>query len=386
MKIVADENIPYVKEAFGGLGEVVTLPGRALAPQAVRDADILLVRSVTPVNARLLSGSRAGFVGTATIGTDHIDLDWLAERGIAFAAAPGSNANSVAEYISAGLLVLSDRKGIGLRGSSIGVVGVGNVGSRVMRKARAMGMNVFMCDPPRAEDPADPERDSFISLEDLLSEKPDFITLHVPLERGGKYPTFHLADEPFFERFAEGCIFMNTSRGAVHDSPALRQGIDKGQTGGVVLDVWENEPGIDVALLREVDLATPHIAGYSFDGKVRGVEMLYQAACAHLGVEPSWQPELPPAQHAQLSINASRRGSEDVLREAVLTVYDIKADDARIRGLVDLDRHEIGPAFDRLRKEYPRRREFSNTEIQLTGGDKETVSALQGLGFRVKEG
>lgn len=385
MEIVADENIPYVADAFAALGRVQALPGRAMSAQALKNTDILLVRSVTQIDETLLAGSRVRFVATATIGTDHVDLDYLKKQSIGFAGAPGSNANSVAEYVSTALLVLADRKSFRLRDRTIGIIGVGNVGSRVVRNARAMGMNVLMCDPPRAENPDDSMRDEFISLEKLLSKKPDCITLHVPLERTGKHPTYHMADAAFFERFAEGCIFINTSRGAVHDTVAVGHAIDTSQSAAAVLDVWENEPAIDVELLGKVDIATPHIAGYSFDGKVRGVGMIYRAACEHFGVTPTWEPKLPSASHAHLKIDASGKDVEDVLREAALTVYDISADDERMRGLLGLNAAEVGSAFDRLRREYPIRREFTNTEILLSGGDAQTTAALKELGFRIRE-
>ena len=400
LRIVADENIPYIEEAFSGMGSVRLLSGRAMTAEAVKGADILLVRSVTKVDEKLLAGSQVKYVGTATIGTDHVDCGWLAKNGIGFAAAPGSNANSVAEYMTAALLVLARDGNFQLQGKTIGVVGVGNVGSLVVAKAKALGMKVLMNDPPRAEDKNDPDRGKFITLDEMLKAEVDVITLHVPLEKGGKYPTWHLANQDFFGRLKTGAIFFNTCRGGVHETGALHRAIDAGRLGGVVLDTWEGEPRIDVGLLEKVEIGTPHIAGYSFDGKVEGTRMIYRAACKHFGKTPTWEAKLPAAPRAHLVIEANpltcpagrgtsspsrERGIEDVLREAVLTVYDIEGDDARMRGLIGLGAEEAGKGFDRLRKEYPVRREFYNTEVELRGGDVRTAETLRGLGFKVRK-
>ncbi|NQT84941.1 4-phosphoerythronate dehydrogenase, partial [bacterium] len=216
MKIVADENIPYVKEAFGSLGDVIPLPGRKIAPASVVDAEILLVRSITEVNASLLEGSRVRFVGTATIGTDHVDEEYLHSRGIAFASAPGSNANSVAEYVVAALLTTARRKNFPLKGKTIGVIGVGNCGSRVAKKAEALGMRVLLNDPPLWRQTGNKR---FRPLEELFSA--DILTLHVPLTYEGIDATYHLVDEAFLSKLRPECILMNTSRGPVVDNLAL---------------------------------------------------------------------------------------------------------------------------------------------------------------------
>jgi erythronate-4-phosphate dehydrogenase len=323
MKIVADPNIPFVREAFGPLGDVQLVPGRQMTPATVREAELLLVRSVTPVNAALLDGSRVRFVATATIGTDHVDEAHLVQRGIGFASAAGSNANSVAEYIVAALLEL------GYQGKTLGVVGVGNVGSKVVRYATALGMRVLQNDPPRQRAEKLPE---FVTL-DRIGAEADIITFHVPLTKSGPDATFHLF-EP------RGGIIINTSRGAVLDNQALLTA----PLAGLVLDVWEGEPTILPALLEKADFGTPHIAGYSFDGKVNGTRMIYEAACRHFGLSGSWKPELPaPANPVLTGHN---------LRSVVRQAYDITADDAALRRDY---RH-----FDRLRAEYPVRREFFN--------------------------
>jgi len=376
--IVADENIPYVREAFASLGEVTTVPGRSLTRSALAEAEVLLVRSVTGVGPELLAGTPVRFVATATIGTDHVDTAYLKERGIGFASAPGSNANSVAEYLVAALLVLAERLGWTLAGRSIGVVGVGNVGSLVVARCRALGMRVLQNDPPRF----DAEGDSaFRPLEDLLDC--DVITLHVPLARGGPYPTFHLADEPFFGRLRAGAVFLNTSRGAVHDTEALLKAIEAGRLSAAGLDVWEDEPNVSTDLLARATLATPHVAGYSFDGKVRGVEMIYRAACEFLGSEPTWRPDLPPPPVPELTVEPSGRQDEDVLREVVGRVYSIEADDREMRKLLELPAQDRARHFDSLRKNYPVRREFPNTVVTAEGASPGLRATLRGLGFQV---
>jgi erythronate-4-phosphate dehydrogenase len=284
MKIVADPNIPFVREAFGALGEIVFVPGRQMDAAIVRDADLLLVRSVTPVNAALLDGSRVKFVATATIGTDHIDLDYLQSRSIGFSSAAGSNANSVAEYVVTAMLEVAHRRKFRLRDKTLGVIGVGNVGTRVSRYAEALGMRVLRNDPPRART----ERlTDFVPIERVLSDA-DIITLHVPLTKEGAHATHHMVAKDTLAALEDRRpILINTSRGAVVDNKALLKAIDGERLGGVVLDVWENEPNISPELLDVVEIGTPHIAGYSFDGKANGTQMIYEAACKFFGIEPS---------------------------------------------------------------------------------------------------
>ena len=375
MRIVVDENIPFGREAFGRLGNVVTLHGRKMDAAAVRDADLLIVRSITKVNRELLEGSRVRFVGTCTIGTDHVDELYLRERGSAFASAPGCNANSVAEYVVAALLVLAKRGGYRLEGKTIGVIGVGNVGSKVVVKCEALGMSVLQNDPPLAR--ANPNDKRFLPLEPLMNA--DFITLHVPLVKEGPDRTKHLADAVFLKRMKPGAVLLNSSRGAVVDNKAIDRTI--------VLDVWEHEPNINVSFFDRVALGTPHIAGYSYDGKVNGTTMIYQAVCKMLGRKPDWNatPLLPPSPHTCLTLNATGRADEDVLREAVLTVYNIEADDRRLRAIAGLPAGERGAYFDRLRKEYPQRREFHNTTVTITGGSPVLCAKLAGIGFKPGE-
>jgi len=371
MLILADENIPCVKEVFGRLGEVVTLPGRAMTQQATREADVLLVRSVTHVGRELLEGTHVRFVATATIGFDHVDRDYLATRGIGFAAAPGSNAQSVAEYVTTALLVLEARGQVELGKSTLGIVGVGNVGSRVARLAQALGMRVLLDDPPRARTEGSA---GFVSLEAICTEA-DVITFHVPLSQGGPDATWHMIDQDLLGRISPRAILLNTSRGSVHDTQALKAARRAGRPGGLVLDVFEEEPRIDPELVALADVATPHIAGYSYDGKVAGTRMIFEAVCHFFGCEAGWPDGVPPAEKLCLRLDRP-----EPLR-AVRAAYDIEADDARLREVMDGDRAR---GFDRLRKEYPHRREFGRWCIQLEGSAVGVSERLSSLGFRVE--
>jgi erythronate-4-phosphate dehydrogenase len=377
MKIIADENIPCVQQAFASLGEVSLLPGRGLQAEQVRDADILLVRSVTRVDAALLEGSSVRFVGSATIGFDHVDRDYLQQQQIGFATAPGSNATSASEYVVSALMVLSEQQGFELAGKTAGIIGCGNVGSRVRQKLSALGMQCRVNDPPLQ---AGGDHDDFVSLDEVLQA--DIVTVHVPLTRNGRYPTFHLVDETFLGRLQPGSIFINTSRGAVADNRALEAMLARRDDLSVVLDVWEGEPAISTSLLQQVDLGTPHIAGYSYDGKLRGTEMIYQAACEYFAQPVSWRvtDELPRV----ATIDMRSRGAGNALVSAILLgAYDVRQDDARLRATLPLPAAERASAFDRLRKDYPVRREFTEATVLLDEPAGAAGKLLSGLGFEL---
>ncbi len=376
MRILVDENVPYGREAFGTLGEVVTAHGRAVCRDMLADVDALVVRSITKVNADLLDGTPVRFVGTCTIGEDHVDKAWLAANGVAFSSAPGCNANSVGDYITAALLTLEQRLGLDLSSMSLGVVGVGNVGSKVAAKASALGMTCVLNDPPRQEREGG---DTFRPLSDILAC--DIITFHVPLEKAGPHPTYHLCDKRLLSAMKPGVIVFNSSRGPVVDNAALKTALAQGHVRATVLDVWEGEPAPDLELVAAAAIATPHIAGYSFDGKVNGTRQIYEALCRARGILPEWDPAplLPPPDCPELTVDPRVPGA---LFGAVNTVYDISADDARMRGILGQEGREAQAAwFDRLRKEYPRRREFFNTQVRMTAPDAGLAAKLAGIGF-----
>ncbi len=380
MKIVADANIPFVQDCFSSIGDVEVVGGREITPGIVADADVLLVRSITPVFADLLTGSNVRFVATATIGFDHVDVDFLRHNYIGFASAPGSNANSAAEYVIAGLLEIGQKHNITLEGKSIGIIGVGNVGSRVARKCEAVGMEVFLNDPPLYRQTDDAK---YLPIQELFNC--DFITLHTPLTFEGIDKTFHLADQKFFDSLKQGCVFVNASRGGVVDSSALKAAINSGRLQAVVLDVWENEPKIDMDLLKMVDLGTPHIAGYSLDGKIAGLMMIYKSVCEYFGIKPKFDAGdfLPEPEVKIIELNQDIGNEQDAILEAVRKIYRIDQDDARLRRIFDEPAENRGKFFDNLRKTYPVRREFQNTDVIVGDVNSSLAKKLKGLGFKV---
>jgi erythronate-4-phosphate dehydrogenase len=383
MRIIADENIPYVTEAFDRLGSVKALPGRKMTRDMLAEADVLLVRSITPVNEALLAGTPVRFVGTATIGFDHVDTAYLQKQNIAFATAAGSNANSVAEYITAALLVLAERFSLRLEGKTLGVVGYGNVGTKVVRYAsHVLGMNVLINDPPLQRQGVAVD---FVDLDRVLAES-DAVTFHVPLTKEGPDRTHRLIDAARLAKMKPGAILLNSSRGSVVVGADLKAALVADKLRAAVLDVWENEPTIDPDLLQRVALATPHIAGYSFDGKVAGTQMLFDAVCRHLKITDkfvNWTKLVPPADDPVIRFHPASDVQAD-LRQVLRRIYDIEADDARLRELANLPADQQGPHFDRLRKEYPVRREAWNYKVSLSEAAEALQQRLEALRFDVE--
>ena len=381
LTIVADENIPFASEAFGTLGDVRLLHGRRISPADLAHADLLFVRSITRVDAALLTGTRVRFVATATAGIDHVTVPDLEQLGIAFYAAHGCNANAVAEYMVAAWLTVARRMVTTLRGMRVGVVGVGQVGSRVVEKARALGMVPVLNDPPRARDTGDT---AFVPLEALLDC--DIVTCHVPLTVDGPDPTYRLIGEVFLGRMNRGAWFCNAGRGETVDEVALRGVMARGSLGAVVLDVWDHEPEIDADLLGAVTLGTPHIAGYSLEGKINGTRMVYDAACRFLGQEPRWDaaaaypvPEVP-----LLAVEAQGRADEDVLAEVVSRIYPVVRDDETLRRSLAMTPRDRGREFDRQRQTYPTRREYRRTSVRAHGASTDLRATLRSLQFPVE--
>jgi erythronate-4-phosphate dehydrogenase len=363
--ILADENIPFAREAFGTLGDVRLKHGRHIAHADLADVDLLVVRSITRVDAALLAGTRVQFVGTATSGSDHVNTADLDRLGIAFHASLGCNANAVAEYMAAAWLTLATLRGDTLAGRRVGVIGVGHVGSLVVAKARALGMEAVLNDPPKARETGS---DRYRPLHDLLDC--DIVTCHTPLTFDGLDPTYRLIGEGFFSRLKAGAWFCNAGRGEVVHEAALHQALDGKRLDAAVLDVWDREPEIDGRLLARVDIGTPHIAGYSLEGKLNGTAMVYRAACAFLGTEPTWNPAaaIPPRADG-LPLHGFGEGDSALahldrkgvaaLASTVTAVYPILRDDEALRKTVGMSAADRGKAFDQLRKTYPVRREFS---------------------------
>lgn len=363
MKIFYDENMPFAKEFFGDFGELVPFSGRTLTAEQVSDADILLVRSITKVNEELLHlNKNLIFVGTATIGVDHIDHEYLGKRNINYTSAPGCNAISVAEYVLSALVVLAERHLFNVQNLTVGIIGAGNTGTRLSEKLTALGIKHLLCDPLLAQ--SGDERE-FVSLEQALSC--DVISLHVPLVRDGKCPTYHLLDEKRLSVLGDEQILINACRGEVIDNKALLKLKQQGLKTKLVLDVWEAEPNILQPLIPFADIATAHIAGYSLEGKARGSEMLYLSLCQQIKFTPKKQlNQFLPAPSID-RVEIKHDFSELLLNQLVKMVYDVRRDDA-------LFRHQINcQGFDYIRKTYPVRREFSAISVILSNSANDDV-------------
>jgi len=347
MKIVIDQNIPGVNETFAHHGRVFTVDGRHISKLHLRDATALIVRSVTSVNQDLLENTSIEFVGTATIGTDHLDIPWLQQRGIRWASAPGCNANAAAQYTLAMMVLASQRLGFPLSKRSVGIVGHGNVGSRVHQLLRSYGLRrLRVCDPPLA----DAGQAGLCGMEEISNC--DVITFHVPLTPNGPYATRNLVDERFLSRLRTGTLLVNTSRGKVTERRALRRWLVSGQ-GHAAIDVWPDEPHIDLETLEAATVATPHVAGYSLEGKLRGTEMVYTQFCDWLKV--------PPVDRGLLSGPGIDIGAESVwlkLEDAIFSACPVIRDDAQLRKLKSINPDKRAAYFDKLRRNYPERHDF----------------------------
>jgi len=370
VKILVDENMPYARDLFARLGEVTAVPGRPIPVEELDDADALMVRSVTKVNSQLLDGKNVRFVGTATAGTDHVDQDYLAQAGIAFSAAPGCNAIAVVEYVFSALLMLAERDGFQLTERTVGIVGVGNVGGRLQKRLEALGVRTLLCDPPRA---ANGEPGDFQPL-DKLVEEADILTFHTPLYKDGPYKTWHLADEALISRLKPGTILINACRGAVVDNAALLKCLEAGQKLSTVLDVWEPEPDLNVALLEKVDIGTAHIAGYTLEGKARGTTQVFEAYSAFIGKpqQIALDTLLPAPEFGRITLHGPL--DQATLKRLVHLVYDVRRDDAPLRKVAG-----VAGEFDKLRKHYLERREWSSLFVQCD--DASAAALLSALGF-----
>ncbi|MBA2929086.1 4-phosphoerythronate dehydrogenase PdxB [Pseudomonas sivasensis] len=376
MLIVADENIPLLDAFFQGFGEIRRVPGRSLDRATVEQADVLLVRSVTNVNRALLEGSKVRFVGTCTIGTDHLDLDYFKQTGIQWSSAPGCNARGVVDYVLGSLQTLAEIEGADLNQRTYGIVGAGEVGGRLVKVLKGLGWNVLVCDPPRQI----AEGGDYVSLAQII-EQCDVISLHTPLTKSGNGSTWHLFDRQRLEQLKPGTWLINASRGPVVDNAALREVLLEREDLQAVLDVWEGEPEVDVDLADLCVLATPHIAGYSLEGRQRGTAQIYQAFCAYLGQEPSIQlSELLPALWlAEVHLNASTDPAW-ALATLCRSVYDPRRDDADFRRSLVGTVQEQRKAFDLLRKHYPERREIDGLSVRINGESAALSKIVSALG------
>ena len=374
MKIVCDNKIPFLRGALEPYADVVYLPGAETDAEVVKDADGIITRTRTRCDASLLEGSSVKAIATATIGFDHIDTAWCEANGIAWSNAPGCNSWSVKQYISSVLAVLAQRHGLRLDTLTLGVVGVGNVGSKVAEVGRAFGMRVLLNDPPRARAEG---QGAFTDLDTLLAES-DIVTLHVPLTRAGEDATWHLFDAARLARMRASQILINSSRGPVVDNAALKDALKRHALKGGVLDVWEGEPDLDRELIGLLDITTPHIAGYSADGKANGTTMSVRYLASKLGLPlTDWSASGIPApeQALEFCVDAEGKTVQEVLSEAVLHTYDVRRDSDALRA---------APSdFERLRGDYWVRREPSAFTLTLRGGSPDLASRLERIGFKV---
>ncbi len=381
MKIICAETVLLGQEAFSSIGKTIVVPDREITRDHLADADALIVRSKTKITRDLLQATPIKFIGTATAGTDHIDAAALEEQGIYWCAAPGCNANSVSEYLVAALLVLARRHGFDLEGKTIGVIGCGNVGSRVIKKCEALGMRVLRNDPPLAAVAADPD---YSPLEYVLEES-DIVTLHVPLVKHKPWPTEYMADYLFFEQLKPGAIFVNAARGSVCDYDALLAARQGGAVSRTVIDVWSPEPAFRTEVLKLADIASPHIAGHSYEGKLNGTIACYNELCNFFEIPQQWDvaASLPDPEVPAIDVDCADRDDEEVLHDIVKQVYDIETDDRLIREAAvhcDIDRARN---FDTLRKNYRMRREFMNTTVNAQNASPGLKHKIHSLGFVV---
>ncbi|CAH1041544.1 4-phosphoerythronate dehydrogenase PdxB [Halomonas sp. TD01] len=389
MKLVIDANIPAADACFGRVGTLQRLPGREIRPADVADADALIVRSITQVNQTLLAQSSVRFVGTCTIGTDHIDRALLSERGIGFASAPGCNADAVVDYVLSSLLLISEREGGPLLARRVGIVGAGNVGSRLQQRLQALGVETLVCDPPRAEKEragkdhaALEEANPFVSLDSVI-EHCDVVCLHTPLVKEGPHATYQLLNAERINDLAPGTVLLNAGRGDCIDGLALRSRLAGKGDITAILDVWEDEPEIDAGLRDLVALATPHIAGHSLDGKLRGTWMIQQALAQHIGRSSSIGfNELCPRPALSALTLQQALPTEEALRLCARAVYDVRRDHDALQRHVF---HQgIKKGFDHCRSNYPLRREFATLRVLLESDATMLEAPLLAAGFQVQ--
>ena len=375
--LIIDENVPLAREAFSSLGTVELVPGREISPETLRNADALVVRSITKVTARLLEGTPVRAVGTCTIGTDHLDIPGLAAKGIAWSSAPGCNARSVAEHVFSSLCHLHLRRRLDLsKPQALGIVGLGNTGSALATLARALGWTVLACDPPRAERG---DLTDSVTLEDCL-RKSDIVSLHVPLTRDGAHPTQRLLGARELGWLKPHATLINAARGPVIDPEALQDLLERHDDLSVALDVFDPEPGFPVALARQVHLLSPHVAGYSLEGKIQGTVQI-RNWLGRLWGRPDWEAPAP----APLELDWHPLPGEpewDALARLVLAVHSPVRDDAAMSRLFPLDEATRAAGLYSLRKEYPVRREWAHARCRQMPSPRVAEMATS-LGFRL---
>lgn len=368
MKIVADNTVPYLKGIAEPIAEMAYFTAEEFTPDRIKEADALIVRSIDKCSRKLLEGSQVKLITTATIGFDHIDTNYCKDAGIVWKNAPGCNAVSVAQYVLASLITVAIRKNESLEGKTIGIVGVGHVGKEVEKLCSACGMKILRNDPPRAESEGE---EKFVSL-DILAGNADIITFHTPLTKEGRFATKHLAGEDFFRKLKKNPWFVNASRGAVHDTQALLKARKGGLISELILDCWENEPDINLELLEATTIATPHIAGFSADGKANGTRICLENIESFFNIKIDKLQNVAPPPPVSPIIDLDNFHNQRI-GQAILTSFNPLTADQALRKQPD--------QFEWLRTNYNHPREFQAYTIKNAG--KEEAILLKSLGFRL---
>lgn len=375
MKILIDENIPYAKKIFGVFGKIILTNGRLISRSLLKGIDILIVRSVTKINEELLHGSNIKFVGTTTSGFDHVDIKWLKKSGIFFSYAPSCNKASVVEYIFSALLFESKINNFNLNDKIIGIVGVGNIGSYLNYCLKKLGIKTLLCDPFKKK--ISKNKKDFFSLSKLIKES-NILTFHTSLNKDKKYSSYHLLDKDELNEIPCGCILLNTSRGSVINNIELFKILKKGKKVDVILDVWENEPNIFIPLLNKVKIATPHIAGYSIEGRIRGAFQIFRSLDNFLNKKNYKKINKNFFNFNKIKkLKITGKLDQKKLTYLVHSIYNVYDDNINFRKLPN-----IIEKFDFFRKNYSNRREWSSFIIHCNNQD--TANTLKKLGFNIK--
>jgi len=374
MKIAADDKIPFLQGVLEPYASIRYLPGNEFVREKIIDTDAIIIRTRTECNRNLLERTSVKFIASATIGYDHIDTAYCRNNQITWTNAPGCNASSVKQYVASALVHLSRQFRFTLEGKTLGIIGVGNVGTKIESLARDLGIKVLLNDPPRARNEGD---EQFVNLSAIL-EQSDIITLHVPLIHSGIDKTFRMVDASFLGKMKNGSFLINTSRGKVVDEKALKEDLRSRHVKGVILDVWDNEPSMDIDLLGMTCIGTPHIAGYSQDGKANGTSSAVRSLSRYFNLDlHDWYPEnIPQPANPEITIHCENKDTETVIGDAVLSSYPIDVDHRLLMDSPD--------QFEALRGNYPVRREFPAHTVELISGNDNMINALKKLGFNIK--
>ncbi len=373
MKVIIDNKIPFIKNILEPYADVEYLAGNSITKEKLKNTDAIIIRTRTKCDAELLEGTAVKFIASATIGCDHIDIQYCEKNSIQWTNAPGCNSGSVLQYVASALLYYARQKNIKLNNRVLGIIGVGNVGRNILKLAEVLDMRVVLNDPPRVRNEG---LCGFLSLDGILREV-DIISFHVPLNLTGEDKTFHLAGKHFFEKINEGTLLINTSRGEVVDTATLKDMVKSGKLSDAILDVWENEPDIDTELLEKVYIATPHIAGYSADGKANGTQMTIQqfSRFFNLGLD-DWQPDnIPAVKKSDIFCDGLNKSFQDILTEIILQTYPIDRENSWL--------HSDPKKFETYRGNYPLRREFFTYNIKTSNVKEGDIKRLKRLGFKV---